>query len=356
LRQIFATDRGNISWDEAMRSAKLLRQHHWTMPMKICRRRFLAAVGTVTVAWPYALRAQSTGLPLVGFVNNGSVGGFGSLLEAFRNGLSDSGFVDGNSVRIEARWADGHDDRLPGLIGDLAQRRASVIATTTLSAQAVSKSTPIVFVMGADPVKFGIVKSLNKPDTNITGVSLLSNGLLEKQIAILHETIAKESPIGFLVRASNPNAQGDIRDLTAASDRLGHKLLIAKVNEAEEIAPAIADLSQRGAAAIAIFPDALFINNLQPMVAALQEHRLPAIYNFPDFTRAGGLLCYGANQKDAYRQAGFYAGRVLKGERPSDLPVIQSARLSLIVNLKTAKAFEISLSPTLLATADEVVE
>jgi putative ABC transport system substrate-binding protein len=325
------------------------------------RRSFIGLAGSAAVAWPNLLIAQQSAVPVVGFINNGSPAAFASLFADFRRGLGGAGFVEGQSVSIEARWAEGRDDRLKNLVGELVQRRVSVIAATggtatVVAARELATATPIVFVIGADPIKLGIVKSLNKPDANITGISLLSNGLLAKQAAILHEAIAKVAPIGFLVRPSNPNARDDTRDLVAATEALGHKLIVAEVNAAAELTSAVGDLAQKGAAAVIVFPDVLFISNLKQLVAATAEHRLPAIYNFPEFAAAGGLLCYGANQNEAYNQAGVYAGRILKGEKPSELPVMQTARLKLIVNLKTAKAFGINLSSTLLAMADEVIE
>lgn len=325
------------------------------------RRAFIAAIGTTMVTWPNSLLAQSAALPLIGFVNNGSATAFGSLYEAFQRGLSDAGFVEGRSVNIEKRWADGHDDRLPSLVSDLAQHHPSVIVATggsisTITARTVFTDTPIVFTMGVDPIKFGIVKSLNRPEANVTGVSMLANNLLSKQVSILHETITKNGPIGALFRSSNPSAERDIIEVTAAAESLGRKLLVAKASDASEIGPAIAGLAQRGVVALVIFPDALFVSNIQSLVAAINERRLPAIFNFAEFATAGGLLCYGGDQKEGYHQAGVYAGRVLKGEKPSELPVVQSSRLNLIVNLKTAKEFGINLSSTLLATADEVIE
>lgn len=325
------------------------------------RRSFIGLAGSAAVAWPNLLIAQQSAVPVVGFINNGSPAAFASLFADFRRGLSGAGFVEGQSVSIEARWAEGRDDRLKDLIAELVQRRVSVIVATggsasVMAARELATATPIVFVIGADPIKLGIVKSLNKPEANITGISLLSNGLLAKQAAILHEAIAKDAPIGFLVRPSNPNARDDTRDLVAASEALGHKLIVAEVSAAAELTPAVGNLAQKGAAAVIVFPDVLFISNLKQLVAATADHRLPAIYNFPEFAAAGGLLCYGANQNEAYNQAGVYAGRILKGEKPSELPVMQTARLKLIVNLKTAKAFGINLSSTLLAMADEVIE
>jgi putative ABC transport system substrate-binding protein len=324
------------------------------------RRSFIASAGSALV-WPSLLFAQQSARPVVGFINNGSAGAFASLFAEFRRGLGEAGFVEGQSVSIEARWAEGRDDRLKALVGELVESRASVIVATggsasVVAARDIATPTPIVFVIGADPIKLGIVKSLNKPEANITGISLLSNGLLAKQAAILHETIAKDAPIGFLVRPSNPNASGDTRDLMAAAEALGHKLIVAEVNVEAEFTSAVGDLVQKGAAAVIVFPDVLFISNLKQLVAATANHRLPTIYNFLEFAAAGGLLCYGANQNEAYNQAGVYAARILKGEKPAALPVMQTVRLKLIVNLKTAKAFGINLSPTLLAMADEVIE
>jgi putative ABC transport system substrate-binding protein len=325
------------------------------------RRSFITLIGCTAATWPASLFAQPASLPVVGFVNNGSPDAFAALTAKFRQGLREAGFAEGQTVSIESRWAEGSDDRLPALISELVQRRVSVIALTGGSASVVAASDiaatiPAVFVMGADPVKLGIVKSLNMPGGNITGVSILSNGLLEKQIAILHETIAKGATIGFLVKPTNPNAGGDTIAVMVAAEALGHKLLVAKARTQAEIAPAVADVVRRGAEALVIFPDVLFINSLAQLVTLTADHKLPAIYNFLEFAAAGGLLSYGADQKEAYRQAGVYVGRILKGEKPADLPVMQSARFQFIINLKTAKALGLNLSPTLLATADEVIE
>jgi putative ABC transport system substrate-binding protein len=221
------------------------------------RRAFVALAGSAAAMWPDLLIAQAT-LPVIGFLNNGSPDAFASLFADFRRGLSEAGFVEARTVNIEARWAEGIDDRLPGLISELVQRRVSVIVATggsasVMAARVLATTTPIVFVIGADPIKLGIVKSLNQPGANITGVSLLSNGLLAKQAAILHETIAKGEPVGFLVRPANPNASGDIRDLSAPLAKLGHKMIIAEANTQAEIAPAVGNLVQKGAAAMIIF-------------------------------------------------------------------------------------------------------
>jgi len=323
------------------------------------RRSFIKFLGVAGATLPTSGIAQQ--LPIVGFVNNGSARGFASLLAKFRQGLGQAGFVEGQTVTIEVRWAEGSDDRLPALVSELVQQRASVIVSTggsraTIAAQAITTTVPIVFVMGGDPIKLGLVKSLNKPGGNLTGVSLLSNDLLAKQIAILHEAIAKSATIGFLVRSGNPNAENDTRNIISASAALGHKLVVAKASTEADIAPAIANLVENGAEALVIFPDALFISNATELATLTMNHKLPAIYNVLEFAVAGGLLCYGANQSDAYRQAGIYAARILRGEKPTDLPVMQSSRFELILNLKTAKAFGMNLSSTLLATVDQVIE
>lgn len=325
------------------------------------RRNFLAFVGGVAAGWPISAFAQPTSLPTIGFVNNGSPKAFENLVGKFRQGLGEVGFTEGRTVEIETRWAEGSDDRLSTLISELVQRRVSVIVTTggsrsTSAAQAVTKTVPVVFVMGADPIKLGLVKSLSRPGGNLTGVSILSNGLLTKQIAILHEAIPKDATIGLIVRLSNPLADNDIKEAIRASELLGHKAIAAKVDTQDEIAPAIADLAKRGITALVIFPDALFISNVTELAALAISYKLPAIYHFPEFATAGGLLSYGANQSEAYRQAGIYTGRILRGEKPSDLPVMQSTRFEFIANLKTAKTLGISLSKTLLATVDRVIE
>lgn len=323
------------------------------------RRNFMTLVSAAAAGWPISTFAQPASLPTIGFVNNGSPKAFENLVGKFRQGLGEAGFTEGQTVAIETRWAEGVDDRLPTLISELVQRRVSVIVTTggsrsTSAAQVVTTTVPVVFVMGADPVKLGLVKSLSRPGGNLTGVSILSNGLLAKQVAILHEAIPKDATVGLLVRSSNPLADNDIEEAMGASEILGHKAIAAKVDTQAEIAPAIANLAKRGIAALMIFPDALFISNVTELAALTIGHKLPAIYHFPEFATAGGLLSYGANQSEAYRQAGIYTGRILRGEKPSDLPVMQSTRFEFVANLKTAKTLGITLSQTLLATVDRV--
>jgi len=313
--------------------------------------------GAMTAA--RGLRAQQKAMPVIGYLSSGSPGVNAPTVTAFRQGLSETGYIEGKNVAIEYRWAEGRYDRLPTLAANLIDRKVDVIvasgANSPLVAKSATSTIPIVF-FGGDPVAAGLVTSFARPGGNLTGVSLLSNGLLAKQIAILHEAIAQNTTIGFLVRPANPNAESDTKDVVSAAEALGHKLVVAKANTEAEIAPAIAALVDKGSEALIIFPDVLFISNIVELAEIAAEHKLPAIYNFLGFAAAGGLLCYGANQNDAYAQAGIYAGRILRGAKPSELPVMQSSRFELILNLKTAKAFGTKLSPTLLATVDRVIE
>jgi putative tryptophan/tyrosine transport system substrate-binding protein len=323
------------------------------------RRDFMALAGAAAVL-PSSAWSQSA-LPVIGFVGNGSSLSWRDRVAAFLKGLDDTGFVDGKSVKVEFRWAEGVDSRLAALISDLAARHVAVLAATgggitALTARQVAPAIPMVFAIGADPVKLGLVKSFNKPQGNATGVSFLANTVLTKQVTILHEMIGRDTPIGFLVNPANPNAESDTAEVAATAESLGHKLLLAKVRAQADIPAAIDDLARQHAAALLIFPDAIFTTNRTQLAELAAKSRLPAIYNAPEFAADGGLLSYGADQNEAYRHAGTYAGRILKGEKPADLPVVQSSRFQFIVNLKTARALGITLPATLLGTADEVIE
>jgi putative tryptophan/tyrosine transport system substrate-binding protein len=326
------------------------------------RREFIGLVGGVAAAWPFVVLAQQQpALPVVGFINNASPTEFLSRVKAFEKGLSEAGYVDGKSVAIEYRWADGDNNRLPALVADLISHRPSVIAATggtaaVLAVHATGTQIPIVFAMGADPVKFGLVKSFNRPDGNITGVSFLANALMAKQIAILHDMIEKQATIGFLLNPNNPNAEADTIDVTSTAKALGHQLFVAKAGTDSEIEAAVESLVQKKVGALLIFPDALFSNQTNQLVALANRHKLPAIYNSRQFAVAGGLLGYGTNQEEAYHEVGVYTGRILKGEKPGELPIVQSTHFEFVVNLKSAKALGINLPPTLLGTADEVIE
>jgi putative tryptophan/tyrosine transport system substrate-binding protein len=324
------------------------------------RRTFITILGGAA-AWPVAALAQQTPTPVVGFLNNGSAGGFAPHIAAFRQGLGDAGFVDGQNVTIEYRWARGDNSRLPALVTDLVGRSAAVVAATggvatALAAKSGTTTIPVVFAMGADPVRFGLVESLNRPGGHITGVSYLANTILEKQIEMLHESISRVTPIGFLVNPANPNAEQDMITAAAASRAFGHEPIIVKAGSEAEIAAVIADLVERHAGAVVIFPDALFTSRIDQLITLTADHLLPAIYNSRTFAQGGGLMSYGTDQANAYREAGVYVGRILKGANPADLPVQQSTKVELVVNLKTAKMLGVRFPLTLLGRADEVIE
>jgi putative ABC transport system substrate-binding protein len=322
------------------------------------RRAFITLLGGAAVIWPLTARAQQ---PVIGFLNNGSSNIFAHLVAAFRQGLSETGYVDGQNVRVEYRWADSKNDNLPGLVDDLVRRHVAIIAVTggtagVLAAHSATTTIPIVFAIGGDPVKFRLVNSLNRPGGNITGVSFLSNVLLAKQIGILHETIGKESTIGFLINPNNPNAEADTKEVAAAANALGHSFVVVSASTEKEIDAAFADLVQQRVGAVLIFPDTLFNDQRDQLVVLATRHRLPAINNSRQFAAAGGLMSYGTDQNEAYRQVGIYTGRILKGEKPGDLPVMQSTKFELVINLKTAKALGLTIPSGVLAIADEAIE
>ena len=323
-------------------------------------RTFVCALMFVTCAPTSAVYAQAQS-PLIGFVNNGSPKSYTTLVAAFRDGLGAAGFEEHRNVAIQYRWAYDDNSRLPVLIQNLIEARVSLIAATggtpvPLAARNATKAVPVVFAIGADPVKMGLVASFNRPGGNITGVSFLANTLLAKQIEILHELAAKDAVLGYLSNPANPNAESDAVAVMSAVAKLGRRLVMAKATTPAEIDAAFAKFVQERVGALLIFPDALFTSNRERLIALLSQHKLPGVYNSREFAVAGGLIGYGANQTEAYRQAGNYAGRILKGEKPGDLPVVQSSSIQLVVNLKTAKILGVDVAQTLLARADEIIE
>jgi putative tryptophan/tyrosine transport system substrate-binding protein len=264
-------------------------------------------------------------------------------------------------LTIEYRWADDHYDRLPALAAELVGQRVSVIATANataaaLAAKAATSTIPIVFTIGADPVQFGLVASLNHPGGNVTGVSFLSNLLVAKQLGLLQEFVPAASEFGLLVNPDNPNAEPDTRHAKAAADSLGRKIHVVYASSERDLGSAFTALIERHVAALVVVPDALFVGQRQQLATLASRHAIPTIYSNRVYADAGGLMSYGASQLDAYRQAGIYVGRILNGEKPADLPVIQPTKFELVINLKTAKALGLSVPQTLLSTADEVIE
>jgi putative tryptophan/tyrosine transport system substrate-binding protein len=324
------------------------------------RRDFLALFGCLSVAWPLSARAQQPAMAVVGFLRSTTADGSKHLVAAFLEGLKETGFVDGENVKIEYRWADNQNDRLPALAADLVRLRVNVIAALTtpagLAAKAATSTIPIVVTVGGDPVKFGLVASLNRPGGNVTGVSFLVNILGEKRLELLREMIPSAEVIGFLVNPTTPLAETDTRGLQAAADTLGLKLIVAAANTERDIEAAFGTLTRHQAGGLVIFADPFFLSRREQIVDLAARFSLPAIYPGREFAEAGGLMSYGTSQVDAYRQTAIYVGRILKGEKPADLPVVQSTKFEFVINLKTAKRLGLSLRPTLLATADEVIE
>ena len=324
------------------------------------RREFIALVGG-TAAWPLFVGAEQTSTAVIGFLCAGSEETYADRVVAYRQGLTESGHVEGQNVTIEYRWADGQNDRLPALASDLAGRKVAVLVTggataAALAANAATPTIPIVFALGSDPVKLGLVESLNRPGANITGVSFLSNMLVAKHFELMRELVPNAHLIGFVINPANPNAESDTKEAQAAASALGLQLVIASATAENNIDPAITALASQGAVAIVLAPDALFAIGRDQIVTLAARHSLPAIFSVRDFAVAGGLMTYGTSQREAYRLLGISAGRILNGDKPADLPVQQSTKTELVINLKTAKSLGLTIPPSLLARADEVIE
>jgi putative ABC transport system substrate-binding protein len=323
------------------------------------RREVFGFLGGAAVAWPLAARAQPPAMPVIGFLSGASAWEYAYVVEAFRQGLKEIGYVERNNVAVEYRWADGHYERLPALVADLLSRHISVIAANgpaAVAAKAATTSIPIVFVTAADPVKIGLVESLNRPGGNLTGVSLLSVELAAKKLQMLHELVPSVRTVALLVNSSNRNAETQSRDLRAAAQTLGLQLHVLHANSERDFDVAFAALAPLKVGALVIGTDGFLNSRTEQLAALTLRHAIPAVFQYREFTAAGGLMSYGTSLTDTYRQAGIYVGRILKGEKPADLPVQQATKVELIINLKTAKALGLDVPPTLLARADEVIE
>jgi putative ABC transport system substrate-binding protein len=323
------------------------------------RREFITLLGGAA-AWPLAAGAQQPSIPVVAILHAASLETEVRGLAEFRKGLSEIGYVEGQNVMIVYRSAEGQADRLPALAADMVRRRVAVIVTVANNAAVAAKATtttiPIVFTVGGDPIKMGLVDSLNRPGGNITGVSFLSSDIIAKMLEALHELMPKAARIAALVNPTNQNAAADTKEAEAAARTLGLELQVLNASNGREIDDAFALLVERRAAALLIEGDPFFIGRMKQLVVLTARHAIPAIYQGRDFPDAGGLISYGANRSDALRLAGGYTGRILKGERPVDLPVQLATKLELVVNLNTAKVLGLEIPPTLLARADEVIE
>jgi putative ABC transport system substrate-binding protein len=325
------------------------------------RREFVTFLGGIATLWPLALRAQqNAAMPVIGFLSAVSPGPFAQRVAAFHQGLNEAGYADGRNVAFENRWAEEQYDRLPALAADLVARRVAVIVTYTdaaaLAAKAATTTVPIVFINGGDPVRAGIVPSLNRPGGNVTGVSFFGVDLAPKQVALLHEIVPNAAVMAFLVDQNVPDAVAHMPAAQEAARTLGLQLLVLNVRTANDIDAAFATLMRERAGALVVGTGALLTNRRKQIIALAARHALPAIYPFREFTADGGLISYGNNVPDSFRQGGVYAGRVLKGDKPADLPVILPTKFEFVLNLKAAKAMGFEISPSLSARADEVIE
>jgi len=324
------------------------------------RREFITPLGGAAVAWPLSARGQQPAMPVIGYLGPGSLDGNSARLRAFRQSLSEAGFIEGRNVAIEYRWADYHLEDLPALAADLVHRQVNVITLAGVpaaqAAKAATRTIPIVFSIGVDPVALGLVASLNRPGGNITGVANFGGELGAKRLELIHEVVPGANPIGVLLNPANPSVDSQTRDMQAAAQALGVRLQIVHANAERDFDAAFAALLEVRAGALVIGNDALLINRSEQLAALALRHAMPAVYQFPEFTAAGGLMSYGGSTTETSRLIGAYTGRILKGEKPGDLPVQQGTRTELVINMKTAKALGLTFPLTLLTRADEVIE
>ena len=324
------------------------------------RREFITLLGGAAVTWPLAARAQQpAAVPVVGFLRNTPSASFEYIVAAFRRGLSEMGFVDGRNVAIQQRWAEGRDDRLPALLADLISLNATVIVANTpasLAAKAAGTTVPVVFATGSDPVRDGLVASLSRPGGNFTGVVFISSDLATKRLDVLRQLVPRATTVAMLIGPSTPEVVAERTDVEKAARTFGQDLIIAGATSGGEIEAAFATFIERRAGALFVGTGSFTNSHREAIVALAARHAIPAIYSLRESASIGGLISYGTSITDAYRQAGIYVGRILKGEKPADLPVVQSTKFELVLNLKTARALGLDVPPSLIAIADEVIE
>jgi len=322
------------------------------------RREFIAGLGAAA-AWPLVTRAQSA-TPVIGVLSGGSPETFATFQAPLREGLAEAGFFDDKNLAFEYGWAQGHFDRLPDLAIDLVGRRPAVIATNTLPAALAAKGAtstiPVVFVIGEDPIKVGLVTSLNRPGANVTGVTNFMNVLGAKRLELAGEVVPKAEVIALLVNGNNPNAEADTADLRMAADVLGRRVIVQTASSEAEIEEAFHAAVQQSVGALFVNIDTYFFSHREQFAALAARYGVPTIYPLREFVAAGGLMSYGANFANAWRQCGAYAGSIIKGAKPANLPVLQPTKIELVINLKTANALGLTVPPSLLARADEVIE
>jgi len=323
------------------------------------RREFITLLGGAAMSWPQAGWAQQAAMPVVGYLRSAPFVGAEHLVTAFRHGLSDSGFIEGQNVRVEYRSAEGYQSRLASLATELVQRHVNVIFCdniAALAAKAATTSIPIVFAGGGDAVKEGLLASLNRPGGNVTGVNFFTGAIGTKRLQLLRQIAPNAKKIGVLVQPSTPQTDAERKELEAAAESIGQQLLVTQVNDAQEIETAITMLVGRGAGALLAGSGPFLGSNRKIVIEVASRHALPSIYTQRQAAEDGGLISYGTDLIDALRQGGNYVGRVLKGEKPADLPVMRSTKFELVLNLKTAKALGLQIPPNILALADEVIE
>jgi putative tryptophan/tyrosine transport system substrate-binding protein len=323
------------------------------------RREFITLLGGAA-AWPLAARAQQPALPVIGFVNSSSLDAYAHVLRAFRQGLKDTGYLEGANVTIEYRWAEGQYDRLPALAADLLRRQVAVIVANGPAAPAAKEATstiPIVFVAALDPVEVGLVASLNRRGGNLTGVSTLNVELLPKRLGLLHDLMPTAARVALLVNPVNAaHTEAPLSNAEAAARAFGLQVQIVSASTSREIDAAFTGLAHERVDALFVFPDLFFFNRRVQMVQLAARHAIPATYPVREFAEVGGLMSYGTSTADAWRRAGAYTGRILKGAKPADLPVVQAIKFELVINHQTARMLGLEVPPTLLAIADEVIE
>ena len=324
------------------------------------RRQLITLLGGAAAVWPRVARAQQHPMPVIGFLSAVSPGPFAQRVAAFHRGLSETGYVEGRNLAIENRWAEERYDRLPAMATDLVRRRVAVIATYTdaaaLAAKAATTTIPIVFINGGDPVRAGIVPKLNRPGGNVTGASFFGVDLAPKQLSLLHECVPKATVIGFLVDQNVPDAVGQVPAVQEAARRLGLQLIVLQAQTAAAIDTAFANLVRERVDALVVGTGALLTNQRKRIIALAAQHAMPAIYPYREFAVDGGLISYGNNVPDSFRQGGIHVGRILKGDKPADLPVVLSTKFEFVLNLKAAKASGLTISPLVLARVDEVIQ
>jgi putative ABC transport system substrate-binding protein len=322
------------------------------------RRTFITLLGGAA-AWPIAARAQQPAMPVIGFLHTESADRSRDRLRGFHQGLGETGYVEGRNVTIEYRWAQDHNDRFPALVADLVRRQVTVIvanAAAAPEAKAATSKIPIVFVSGTDPVALGLVASLNRPGGNLTGVSQMNVQLGPKRVQLLHEAMPAASRIAVLINPTSVSAETLLREAEEATHNLGLSLYVLHASTDGELDAAFANRAELRASGLVIGPDSFFTSRIEQLAALTLRHAVPALYEFSQFATAGGLMSYGPSLSDSYRLLGIYAGRVLKGAKPADLPVEQSVKFELVINAQTARALGLEIPPTLLARADEVIE